>query len=448
MNLSDFKFRALTSLDWRKVKDPALVGGDELKLVDKEDIREGIYASAPLDSGISGCVWHRIVIDARIPENSFITIYHLASDDPGDLEDKPGFMAPSDSEVVTFRQVNDSLLREQQGRFIRLWIRIRKAGKETPVLKQVKIYYPRLTYLRYLPAVYQEDSQSRDFLERFLSIFESRLYDSDEVITRLPAYFDPKAAPNQPENDFVKWLASWLSLDLYDLLGENNRDFVLNAVNLYKMKGTAEGLSRLACTITGKGRCCVKEYKNNVFRTYGLESIEDEKARSYKRCTRFYRNISRTFDPGKVEISNNGKYEDETHYVFGNPGKGTIKYSPYVVGLFIFSPPGEPFKDDTKELTKILRSFLPAFVDIKIYLEDETPFEEIFDKPALMEYGDRVTGSYIEMPKVAEDVYHDKAANWAWMYTYQKGPHEFERTAKSSERPKFRTWHDGIKIDK
>jgi phage tail-like protein len=228
---NEFEFRVLTREDWGKgTRDGLKIredGGLEL-----ED-RDGSYTSEPLDSGIVGCRWHRIVLDADIPENSTLTVSFYST------ENKEG--AETWSEPIVFKKsVGDALVQAPPGRYIKLKIDFhREAGEESPVLKQVMLYYPRLSYLRYLPAVYQEESASKEFLERFLSIFESALHDSEETISRIPRYFDPMAT----QDEFVPWLASWLSLDLYELLEleDKNREFILRAVEFYKQKGTVSG---------------------------------------------------------------------------------------------------------------------------------------------------------------------------------------------------------------
>ena len=74
----------------------------------------------------------------------------------------------------------------------------------------MRFYYPRISYLSFLPAIYQEDPVSRDFLERFLSLFESVLYGLETDISEMFKLFDAETAPPK----FLAWLASWLNLSL------------------------------------------------------------------------------------------------------------------------------------------------------------------------------------------------------------------------------------------
>jgi phage tail-like protein len=395
---NEFKFRALTNEDWKDIEDKDLTAEGGLRL--KKDKGDGCYISKSLDSGKEGCRWHRIVLDADVPENSTITVFFYSSDKEEAAKSWYG--------TLVFKKVNDdfknpkdALVQTPPGRYISLKIDFHSEGRESPVLRQVKIYYPRLSYLRYLPAVYQEESASKDLLERFLSIFESALHDSEETISWLPMYFDPMAT----QAEFVPWLASWLSLDLYELLGDKNREFILRAVEFYKQKGTVSGIAALVSFLTGK-KCCVKEYMNNVFRSYGMEHDEEDEIvdisecrKNIERtaeniiCTKFHRKTSKTVNTAKLDLlANMGKYCDEVHYVTDTSKDG--RYSPHVIGLFIFLDAGEKLVIDEDELHKIINSFLPVFVRAEI-ITVEGPLEEFKD----------VGG-----------VYKDNV-NWNWLYT-------------------------------
>lgn len=357
--MSEFGFRALTSEDWSNADASQITGLDRhdgLRLERTAGVyrKEGHYLPDPLDSGIFECRWHRIVIDAEIPRNTHLEVKVYTSDLPN-LVDAP-------TEVCTFAGgVRDCLIRAGPGRYIKLEIGFFGDGQETPLLRLVKIHYPRLSYLRYLPAIYQDDAQSRDFLERFLSVFESMLFASEETISNLPARFDPMAAPE----DFLEWLGRWLALDNYELLGEKNREFMQRAVEFYHQKGTAEGLASLVSFLTGK-ECCVKEYMNNVFRSYGREHYEADEIEGPGRCQTFFHGLSMSVDtnPQHGMIANMGQYLDRVHYTFDSRPDG--KYSTKGVGLFIFLKPGETLQIKDDELKKMIDAFLPVFIHIDI----------------------------------------------------------------------------------
>jgi len=418
---NDFKFRVLTSEDWKNIKHDTLETlADDRGLKLKDGETDGIYTSECLDSGLEGCHWHRIVLDADIPENSELSVCFSSSDGVW-------------SEPIDFRDNRDALLQELFGRYIRLKIDFHCDGKKSPLLRQAKIYYPRRSYLRYLPAVYQEDTQSKEFLERFLSIFESILYDSNETISNIPTFFDPTAAPK----DFVPWLARWLSLDLYELLGDKNREFILRAAELYKRKGTAAGIASLVSFLTGK-KCCVKEYMNNIFRTYGMENRwkNEIEISDRKDCPKFYRNISKTVDTGNLDLLTNiGTYHDTVHYVPDTSKTG--RYSSHVIGLFIFLPTGEKLIIKEDELREIINSFLPVFVRAEI-ITVEVPLDEVYDLNAIIEkYKDHVCRFLEEDLKGVKGVYKD-TVNWNWLCTYS------DSYNGNTNDLKHRTPHDKI----
>lgn len=446
---TEFKFRVLTYGDWKDITDDIfLVDEEGLRL--KQKIKKGIYTSNSLDSGIEDCQWHRIVLDADISENSSIKVsFHTAG---RELKNRDQLKDKDWSKSITFNGTKDALVQAPPGRHITLKIEfVRGCNKddgpeknqfyfnEGPILKQVKIYYPRLSYLRYLPSVYQENSQSKEFLERFLSIFESTLYDSEETIAQIPSYFDPLAAPDE----FVPWLANWISFELLGLLEEinasadveqqiirdklrdKNRRFILSAIELYKNKGTVSGLAALISVLTGLNieKCCIKEYMNNVFRSYGIDQNGEMKTAKSdtQRYASFSRKMSRTVDTSKdALLEKMGKYYDEVHYVTDTSETG--RYSRTVIGLYIFISPKEEFLIDEinkDKLQKIIRTFLPVFVrgEINIVVDEEI-YDEDYKTYAIMEEcAAHVYGRIEEKFKVIRGEFTDNVVGWTWFFT-------------------------------
>jgi phage tail-like protein len=115
-------------------------------------------------------------------------------------------------------------------------------GFHTHAVRQAQIYFERISYLRYLPSTYQEDEEARDFLERFLSIFESVSFEIEQEIAGIAKYFDPQAV----KGEFLDWLGSWIAI-----LRDNNwpegkrREFLKQAFRLYGLRGTVRGLQEM-----------------------------------------------------------------------------------------------------------------------------------------------------------------------------------------------------------
>jgi phage tail-like protein len=111
-------------------------------------------------------------------------------------------------------------------------------------------------YLKYLPAVYQDD----DLMGRFLMLFESFWAPIEQQIDSLPLYFDPRLTP--PE--FLPWLASWIALVLDERWPEHKRRRLLrSAASLYRKRGTRHGLAEYLEIYTGVRPRIVEHRANN-----------------------------------------------------------------------------------------------------------------------------------------------------------------------------------------
>lgn len=118
-------------------------------------------------------------------------------------------------------------------------------------------------YLRYLPALYQDD----ELMARFLMLFESFWAPTEGMIRQLPFYFDPRTAPP----DLLPWLASWLNLVLDEQWPEEKRRQLLEAtVGLYRKRGTRRGLQEYLEIYTGT-RPQIVEHRARNF-TLGIGS--------------------------------------------------------------------------------------------------------------------------------------------------------------------------------
>lgn len=228
---------------------------------------EGLYYSKSLDSGIEGCQWHRLALQTDLPTKTALDVYYHASDDPGLKDEIDSILTdkarsiqqkrkeidgliPETAWIGPERDPADMLFREKTGRY--LWLKLALVTFDeavTPSIAAMRVYYPRNSYLRYLPAIYQEDPASREFLERFLSLFESVFFDLETEITALFRYYDPATTPT----DFLPWLASWLNLALEEEWPEAKKRLLIGeAYRLYRLKGTPAGISRLVEIYTGK----------------------------------------------------------------------------------------------------------------------------------------------------------------------------------------------------
>jgi phage tail-like protein len=111
-------------------------------------------------------------------------------------------------------------------------------------------------YLRYLPAIYQQD----ELMGRFLMLFESFWAPIEGQIDDLSFYFDPRMAP--PE--FLPWLASWIHLVLDERWpDQKRRQLLCSAARLYRKRGTRQGLEEYLEIYTGEKPQIVEHRAHN-----------------------------------------------------------------------------------------------------------------------------------------------------------------------------------------
>lgn len=208
-------------------------------------VKDGTLISGPFDSDIENCQWHKILIDfeKEIPTGTSVTVWTYTSETKQKLEE---ILALEDEDWQTDQtNAKDFLIQSTPGQFLWLKIRLKGNGVDTPVLQHLKVYFPRLTYMQYLPAVYQADPVSKGFLERFLSIFENVLSGIEDKVENIWRLFDPDGVPDAPK-DFLSWLAGWIDM-VFDpsWSTETRRRLLRNAPELYKKRGTPAGLKKL-----------------------------------------------------------------------------------------------------------------------------------------------------------------------------------------------------------
>jgi len=216
-----------------------------LWMVDPEGGRNlsGSLVLGPLDSQLDRCQWHRLQLEASVPSGCSIDIESATFDDLEGTEPPPADYTGWTRDVVASSDNPDCLVQGRGGR--RLWLRcsLRSNGQHAPSIRRVRVSYPRSSYVQYLPSVFQEDDESREFLDRFLGIFQSGFDDFDAAIDGISTLFDPFLVPHE----HLLWLASWVALVVDPRwLGTDDRvlrEQVARAVAAYRIRGTPEGLT-------------------------------------------------------------------------------------------------------------------------------------------------------------------------------------------------------------
>lgn len=230
-------------------KNLYLITGDKkkvyfLKYARKNKFNEktflyGGHVFKRFDGGREDTHWHRIKLDFVSPGVGMqIQVSYFATNNKDIGEKDVVWSTPP------LANPGDALLDGGGARGRYLWMKIALIGTEydSPEVKSLRIYFPRTSYLRYLPAIYQEDESSRKFLESFLSLFESFFVDIEEGIEGITRYFDPMGVPGK----YLSWLGSWLAIEADETWTESKkRELIRRAPELYKMRGTREGLTEV-----------------------------------------------------------------------------------------------------------------------------------------------------------------------------------------------------------
>jgi phage tail-like protein len=349
----------------------------------------------------------------------------------------------------------DGYINANPGQYLWLQITVTPDGATYPVLRSVRLYYPRMTLTRFLPAAYSEDTSTKTFLDPFLSVFEAILSRTDETIAGFSNLFNP-AACNPPIFDksddsihtWLEWLSRFVSINLYDQLQlAGNRAYIQNAASFFRNKGTLDGLAELVSFLVnylylagnsqGAIVCKIKEFKNNVFRSYGMEHTgENEIAGpvSY-RCNPFYRKMSKTFDSNNTALLQNmNGPDDEVHYVSGQSAKNVL-YANNSICIYIVLAIQDQIVSK-QDLKNIIQSFLPVFViaevELLIQLVDNYPLAKITET-----YSDAVDDLRADTGSLETGLYED-APNWNTLLSYKP-----ILTCGTTNAIGFRTYHSG-----
>jgi len=221
----------------------------------------GRFVSAVLDGGAPGIVWHKIEIDADLPPGTSLKVQTVTADSPDALDvasttadPAGGGFAPDEDVVdcaappVAPSDAADRLVLSPPGRYLRLRLVLGSDGMATPTIRSVRIYYPRVSYLDLMPRVYRREPEGARFLEHFLALFEyvfTRVEDRYELFSR---QLNPDAAPA----GMIDWLGSLIDL-CFDPSWSlaRRRALVAAAMDLYRRRGTKEGIERYVEIYTG-----------------------------------------------------------------------------------------------------------------------------------------------------------------------------------------------------
>jgi phage tail-like protein len=259
----------------------------------------------PIDSHQATTHWHRLYLEAKVPEGCGIQIWLATTATPETapeiwfehrVGDRTAFdhvtssidnshpipvaaWLPTASEIpfhsglldcpsqpqrsglfTVLIQRSDRVVRSLQGRY--LWVKLRMLGNghATPDFAALRAYGSRFSYQQqYLPELYQESvfapdadligaSTPADFLDRFLSNFEGILTPLEDRIAYSDLLTDPRTTPEE----VLDWLGSWIGVTFdpaYPI--DRRRQLLQLAPQLFRQRGTLAGLTLALDVATG-----------------------------------------------------------------------------------------------------------------------------------------------------------------------------------------------------
>lgn len=247
-------------------------------LVLKDGGGKGMYTSFALDTLEGETVWHRMRMSASIPGNASLRLLLYCSDSrlvppdrglPGELEldswlarsdttpaDRESFFLACAQQVCEGQE--DALLYGLKGRYLWVCLILLNYGGQELSVRSLKLEFPRIAFIDYLPQVYRGADSVNSFLARFLGVFQSVYVDLEDDMDLAPVRFDPAVAP--PE--FLRWLAEGLAVsDSFLWSEEQLRELLRRVVRLYRWKGTRAALCEVVELYTGHRPWVVEQFE-------------------------------------------------------------------------------------------------------------------------------------------------------------------------------------------
>lgn len=287
--------------------------GSRIKIRDVNKIT-GFFFSRLLDSREKKNSWHRMTVSGSSCGEAAVALSIYASESLSvsfqgitcSLEEVLNHEEYSirDLEEISrpylIKEVNDPhdcLLHEIEARYLWIQIRLTALQNQSPVIHKIKIYFPKQSWMPYLPEIYQQDPVSRSFLERFLGIFQSLHEDLSEKIRQFPGLLDTDGV----QGEYLSWLAGWIGLEENNIWNEEQlRYLIKNSMSLYRIRGTREYMGTMLRLYTGRTPYFVEHQQIEPF-------CEDKRAA--QRLIRLYGSSPYVFtiviDPGRTKMETN-----------------------------------------------------------------------------------------------------------------------------------------------
>lgn len=245
------------------------------------DVAKGIYFSRLLDTREKKMKWHRLLVERAFTSKEAFKLKIYVSDvryleyegknyDIGEVLSDNSIPIGLKQQMFeqflakTFDDPEDALLFDIEGRYLWFQILLTSQNGISPEITKIKLFFPKNTWMEYLPEVYQANPKSASFVERFLGIFQTIYQDMTQQIDSVAKFFDA----NSVNEEILRWLAEWMAIDdSYVWTEENLRYLVANALYLYSMRGTVDYLEKMVKLYTGRTPYIIEHHQLEPFLT-------------------------------------------------------------------------------------------------------------------------------------------------------------------------------------
>jgi phage tail-like protein len=206
----------------------------------------GAFLAGPFQVSDAPTSWFRVQATLRTASNAhvqFFTLTTAAATAPWN----PGSLTPftDPTWIAAPRDARDFVVSNAPGLRFFLGCILRGDGTGSAQVEQIRLFFGRDTYAKFLPPVYRQQPAAADLLDRFLSMEQSVLSGIEQTIEDIPALFDPAASPAGDPPSWLGWLSGGLSYILDEHWTEPiARGNLAEAFELYGHRGTLEGLRR------------------------------------------------------------------------------------------------------------------------------------------------------------------------------------------------------------
>lgn len=257
--------------DWREGQFQNVVLEETGICLDHTLGKRGIYLGAIIDSGEKGHLWSRMVLEVEKRSETKLVVYTLALDQLSFMRNGTTY----DLESIISRQTmaltelsavlstlqasrhedqSHVLLQREEGRYFIYWIEFIAEGPSS-LIKGLRIYYEKFSWISYLPQIYAENSS---FLEPYLAIFQTVHEDIEEVIDHLPEVY----MPEKTHTSFLDILEKWMPIEGSGSWNEIQRRYLLSHYESFNShRGTSESVKQYAALFLGSEPLIVEHFQ-------------------------------------------------------------------------------------------------------------------------------------------------------------------------------------------